>query len=61
MNAYHRTVPAGLALFTLAQIKAATEGFDRGDTNLFDALDEIVVAIAAYQAAARDRVRGEAA
>jgi hypothetical protein len=53
--------PATLALFTLAEIKAATEGFDRGDTNVFDTLDEIVVAVAIFQEAARRRPGREAA
>lgn len=41
------------ALLALAEIKAATEAFDRGEENVFDALDAIVVAIDAYRAAAR--------
>jgi hypothetical protein len=53
--------PSTLALFTLTEIKAAAEGFDRGDTNVFDALDEIVVAVATYQQAVRHRPGREAA
>ncbi len=46
------SVPISLpAILTLAEIKAAVEAFDRGDTNLFDALDAILVAVEAYQAA----------
>ncbi len=47
------TIPhAKRAILTLAEIKAATEAFDRGDINVFDALDEIRGAIEAYCAAA---------
>ena len=46
------------AILTLAEIKAATEAFDRGDANAFDALEEIVVAVDAWRAA---RPRREAA
>ena len=37
-------------ILTLAEIKAAVEAFDRGDTNVFDALDAVIVAVEAYQA-----------
>jgi hypothetical protein len=36
------------AVLVMAEIKAATDAFDRGDTNVFDALDAIRVAVAAY-------------
>ena len=41
------------AIITLAEIKASLEAFDRGESNVFDALDSVAVAIEAYQAAAR--------
>ena len=41
------------AILTLAEIKAAVQAFDRGETNAFDALDSIVVEVEAYRAAAR--------
>ena len=44
--------PAAMAIFTLAKIKAATHAFDKGQTNVFDALDTIVVEIAAYRSGA---------
>lgn len=44
--------PAVIAIFTLAEIKGATRAFDTGQTNVFDALDAIMVAIEAYQNAA---------
>lgn len=45
---YDRSVPA-TAIFTLVEINAATEAFDRGEANAFDALDAILVAIEAYR------------
>lgn len=47
------------AILTLAEIKAAVEAFDRGDTNAFDALDAIIVAVEAHQAAIADDKRRE--
>lgn len=46
---------SALAILTLAEIKAATEAFDRGDTNVIEALDVIIVAVEAYQGAAQSR------
>lgn len=43
------------AILTLAEVKAAAEAFDRGDSNVFDALDAIVVAVEAYQNVAAPR------
>lgn len=37
------------AILTLAEIKAAIEAFDRGESNVFDALDVITIAIKAQQ------------
>jgi hypothetical protein len=48
-------------ILTLAEIKAALEAFDRGETNAFDALDAIVVEVEAYRAAARPANSLEAA
>lgn len=42
-------------IMALAEIKAATDAFDRGETNAYDAMDAIVVAIEAYRAAAERR------
>jgi hypothetical protein len=44
--------PAAMAIFTLAKIKAATHAFDKGQTNVFDALDAIVVEVEAYRSGA---------
>ena len=43
------------AVLTLSEIKAAVEAFDRGDANVFDALDSIVLAIESYQHAGSAR------
>ena len=47
---------ATTAILTFADIKAAVEAFDRGDTNVFDALDVIVVAVEAYRAATVEKL-----
>lgn len=36
------------AVLVMAEIKAATDAFDRGDTNVLNALDAIRVAIESY-------------
>lgn len=36
------------AVLVMAEIKAATDAFERGDTNVFDALDAIRVAVETY-------------
>ncbi len=51
---YDQSAPA-TAILTLAEIKAATEAFDRGDTNVFGTLDTILVAVEAYQKAMSSR------
>lgn len=56
----HRT-PASLPVFTLAEIKAAIDEFESGDTNARDALDMIVAVIDDFRAAAADRGRRDAA
>lgn len=42
-------------IMAIAEIKAAAEAFDRGETNAYDAIDAILVAIEAYRAAAECR------
>lgn len=42
-------------IIAIAEIKAAAEAFDRGETNAYDAIDAIIVAIEAYRAAAERR------
>ena len=51
MSEQELRTPAGLAIITLAEIKAATESFDAGQANAFDALDAIMFAIEAYRCA----------
>jgi hypothetical protein len=47
------------AILTLAEIKAATEAFDRGESNVFDALEAIIVAVEAHQSALGGRSHPE--
>ncbi len=47
------------AVLVMAEIKTATDAFERGDTNVFDALDAIRVAVESY--AEREAGRREAA
>jgi hypothetical protein len=49
------------AVLVLAEIKAAIEAFDRGDTNVSDAFDVIIIAVESYQAAASAELRHNAA
>jgi hypothetical protein len=51
MSKQELRTPAGLAILTLAEINAATESFDAGQANVFDALDAIMFAIEAYRCA----------
>lgn len=48
---------ATTAILTLAEIKAAIQAFDRGDTNAFDTLDVIITAVEAQRAAMPRAVR----
>lgn len=43
------------AVLVMAEIKVATEAFDRGDTNVFDALESVRFAIEAYDKAEKSR------
>lgn len=57
---------ATIAIHALAEISAAKAAFDRGEINLFAALDVIVVAADTYRAALRHnrprpRIRRDAA
>ena len=44
---------AAIAILTMAEIEAATDGFNSGETNVYEALDAITVALEAHQSAAR--------
>lgn len=45
------------AICTLAEIKAAVEAFDRGETNVLHALDGIAVAVEEYRHVSSDKPR----
>lgn len=45
--------PAEIAILALAEIRAATDVFDRGEANVFDALDAVTVSVESYRAAMR--------
>ena len=45
------TTLATIAVLTVAEIKNAVEAFDRGDTNVFTTMDEIVTTVEAYRIA----------
>lgn len=55
MTDHKHHTPASLAVFTLAEIKAATAAFESGDANVFSTLDAIAEAIANFRAAAVHR------
>jgi hypothetical protein len=55
MSKQELRTPAGLAILTLVEIKAASEAFDKGEANVYDILDAIVAAIEAYHAAEQRR------
>ncbi|MCE9631241.1 MAG: hypothetical protein K8S94_11090 [Planctomycetia bacterium] len=61
MTDHEHHTPASLAIFTLAAIKAATDAFESGDTNVLSTLDAIIEAIEPFRTAAIDRGRREAA
>lgn len=44
------------AILALAEIKAVVEAFDRGESNVFDALDAIIAAVKGYQKAVASRL-----
>lgn len=45
---------SALAILMLAEIKSAVSAFDHGESNVFDAIDAIIVAVEAYRAAANE-------
>lgn len=55
MSGQHPQSPAAMAIFALAEIKGATQAFDKGQTNVFDALDTIMAVLEAYQDEAASR------
>jgi hypothetical protein len=61
MTSENQRAPCAVAIFALAEIKSAADAFDRGECNVCEALDAIVVAVDAYQAAIRPASRQDAA
>ena len=55
MTEKQRPTTAACAILTMAEIKAATDSFNDGRANVFEALDAVVVAVEAYRAAAPPR------
>ncbi len=60
MSSEHCHARATMAILTLAEIKHATDAFNGGEANLFDALDAIAAAIEAYQAEVQQQARRSA-
>jgi len=61
MRPEHRHASPTAAVLLIGEIKAAVDAFDRGDLNVFDAVDVVTDAIVAYQEAGRaDRLRDAA-
>lgn len=52
---------AHAAILAFEEMKQAVDAFDRGETNIFDAVDSIIVAVEAYQAATRAEPHRDAA
>lgn len=48
-------ITAKQAVFAISEIKVAVDDFDRGDTNLFDALERIFEAVEDYWAGSVSR------
>jgi hypothetical protein len=44
-----RMLHARAAILAVAEIKTATDAFERGDTNVFEALEIILAAVEAYR------------
>lgn len=61
MNQPDKFSRARAAIHAIAEIKNAAEAFDRGDANVFDALDAVTVAIERYRATADRAPRRDAA
>lgn len=49
MDTMHAKSPAARAILTIAEVKATLEAFDRGDLNLFVAIDAIAMAVEAFK------------
>jgi hypothetical protein len=61
MRSVRRYPSPAAAILTIAEIKAAVEAFDRGETNVFTALDAITTAVAAHQVTTASEPQRDAA
>ena len=52
MTTKKRPKLASCAILTMAEIKAAADGFNSGEVNVYDALEAIAVAVEAYRVVA---------
>ena len=59
MRPTHDQSRPAIAILTLAVIKAATEAFDRGESNVHDVLEAVTVAIEAHRVAIDRRSQRE--
>ena len=49
--------PTAFAILAMAEVKAAVDGFNNGESNVFEALENIVVAVEAYRGAVLPRLK----
>ncbi len=49
--------PVASAILTMAAVKNAADTFERGDVNVYDALDAILVAVDAYAGTRQEATR----
>jgi len=61
MTAHNLQTPSALAIIAMGDIQHAAQSFEGGETNVFDALDSIILVVEAYQEAIRSQPRREAA
>lgn len=50
MKTPHDASPTDALILALAEIKTATDAFDQGEANAFDAMEEIIAAVETYRA-----------
>lgn len=57
----HNVTPAASAILAIAAIKDAADTFERGEVNVYDALDAIVVTVDAYVGTRQEATRARRA
>lgn len=57
MNSLDAVQSVRIAILAMAEIKAATDAFERGEVNVHEALDAIAVAVEARREAAAEQRR----